>query len=285
MPDLKAELLYDAKCDLGEGPVWLDGALWFVDIPGKKVHRLKDGKLDGWDVGELVGFVVPTTKAGRFVIGRADGLFFWSPDAEPEPISDPQVGEVMHTRFNDAKVSPQGRLFAGTMVLQGPPKSAHLYRVDPDLSVRPVVDGVQISNGLDWSTDHRTMWYADTPTGRVYAFDHDPDTGEITNRRELVKNMPGGPDGLSADSEDRLYIAQWGGSCLLIADGKTGEHLGRVEVGVPNVTSCCFGGPDLRSLYITTHHAGGEGGGGIWHVKDAGVTGKPVTLFDPMDAG
>ena len=280
MPDLKAEILYDARCKLGEGPVWHDDALWFVDIEGKKIHRLKDGKLDGWDVGELVGFAVPTTE-GRFVIGRADGLFFWSPDNEPEPIVDPQTGDTMDTRFNDAKVSPQGRLFAGTMVMRGPRNSGHLYRVDANLSIRSVVEGVQISNGLDWSVDGKTMWYADTPTGRVDRFDHDPSTGEIRNRRELVKDMPGGPDGLCADADDRLYIAQWGGSCVLIVDGTTGEHLGKIEVGVPNVTSCCFGGPDLRSLYITCHQAGGEGGGGIWFVKDVGVVGKAVTLFNP----
>lgn len=276
---MQAELLYDANCQLAEGPVWHDEALWFTDIDGRKLHRLRDGTLETWEMPVRVGLLVPTD-AGRWILGCDDGLFFWMPGGEREPIANPQTGSPGETRFNDGKTSPEGRLFAGTMVLDGPRGSAALYRLDPGGSITELFGGVGTSNGLDWSADAGTFWYADTPTGQVDAFDHDSATGKLSNRRTILKNFPGHPDGLCADDADTLWVGQWGGSCVDHCDPHTGQHLGRIELPVPNVTSCCFGGKDLRQLFITTARTENiPGSGGIWTVKAMPGAGRPVNLF------
>lgn len=270
-----AKLLIDAQCKLAEGPVWHEDALWWTDINGKMLHRLHGQQHQTWPMPVRIGTMVPTDQ-GRWVLAGDDGFHFWTPGQERIRISDPQTGG---TRFNDGKAGPDGQLFAGTMVLDGPKQSAAFYRMDPGGEVTRLFDGVGTSNGLAWSADRWTFWYADTPTGRVDAFDYDAATASLSNRRPAVQHFPGHPDGLTIDRQDMLWVCQWGGRCVVHCDPRTGEHLGRVELAVPNVTSACFGGPDLRTLYITTAGSDDQGSGGIWMVDDAGVAGLPVDLY------
>ena len=278
MPNLQARLLLDAKCELAEGPVWHGGAFWWTDIQGKAIHRLTGDQHEHWPMPTRVGTFVPTDR-GRWVVACDDGFFYWDPGCEREAIADPQP-HAGKTRFNDGKAGPGGRIFAGTMAFTKEIDGA-FYRLDPGGATTELFGGVRTSNGLAWSKDERTLWYADTPTGRVDAFDFDAAAGAVSNRRPAIENFPGHPVGLCIDDDETLWVGQWGGSCIVRCDPRTGEHVSRVELPVPNVTSCCFGGPDMRSLYITTAKSDGDAGsGGIWIVDDAGVTGPPAGVYN-----
>jgi sugar lactone lactonase YvrE len=155
--------------------------------------------------------------------------------------------------MNDGETDPQGRLWAGTMGWHAEPGRGSLYRLDPDGTVRRMVEGVTISNGLGWSPDGCTMYYVDTPTLRIDRFDFDPGSGDIENRREFVtiRHGDGRPDGLTVDSEGAVWVATWPGYAVhrYLPDGTLDAI---VPLPVSNVSSCEFGGVDLHDLYITT---------------------------------
>jgi sugar lactone lactonase YvrE len=131
--------------------------------------------------------------------------------------------------------------------------TAKLYRLDADGSVTPMLSGVRVSNGIDWSPDERTMYFADTPTGRIDAFDYDVETGAIRNRRTLIAipHDEGGPDGLVLDAEGHLWVALWAG-WQIRRYSPEGELEIKVHLPVSLVTKGAFGGPALDDLYITS---------------------------------
>ena len=282
----EVELLLDAHAVLGEGPHWDAAAerLIWVDIEGCAVHLTdRRGGDRALAIGSRVGAAVPRV-GGGLLLALADGFAFLdTTTGAVEPavaVEDDRPGN----RMNDGACDPAGRFLAGTMAID---ESQHdqgtLYRLDPDLSVTPLLAPVTISNGIGFSLDGGTMYYVDTPTQRVDAFDYDVATGVPTRRRALAEFPPadGAPDGLTVDAEGCLWVAFWGGGCLrrLAPDGGV---LATVEVPVANVTSCAFGGPSLDELYITTAfpeagepepHAGGV------FVARPGVRGLPGVAF------
>ena len=158
-------------------------------------------------------------------------------------------------RFNDGKCDPAGRFWAGTMDFDENWKGlGTLYRVDTDRSFHEMVKDVALSNGLAWSSDQKTMYYIDSITGSVDAFDYNVDTGSISNRRAVIR-VPmeeANPDGMCIDAEDKLWVAHVRAGRIVRYDPETGEVLAIVEVPASKTTSCAFGGPDLNQLYITT---------------------------------
>jgi len=158
-------------------------------------------------------------------------------------------------RVNDGTCDRHGRFWAGTMAYDeaAPAGLGKLYRLDPDLSVRTMVDGVSISNGIDWSPDDRLMYYIDSPTRRVNVFDFDLDDGAITNRRTLihVDASVGFPDGMTVDANGDLWVAVWGGS-RVVHYAPDGSERGMVRFPVSQTSSCAFGGADRRDLYVTS---------------------------------
>jgi sugar lactone lactonase YvrE len=152
-----------------------------------------------------------------------------------------------------------------------------------------MLDSVSISNGIVWTRDKKTMYYNDTPTGTVQAFDYDNKTGVISNRRVVIR-IPrggGGPDGMTIDSEDKLWIALWGSGTVCRYDPIAGEKMQTVKVPAPNVSSCAFGGKNLETLYITTARAWVNAdklkefplSGGLFSVKP-GVRGVPAFFYE-----
>jgi sugar lactone lactonase YvrE len=159
-------------------------------------------------------------------------------------------------RMNDGACDPQGRFYCGTMAYAETPGAGSLYRLDPDGSVQVTLRHVTISNGLQWNQVGDTVFYADTPTGRVDSFDFEPASGAFTNRRTFAEISGGGyPDGMAIDEEDGIWVALWGGSAVHRYD-KAGRLDLVVDLPVSNVTACAFGGPDLRTLFITTSRQG-----------------------------
>jgi sugar lactone lactonase YvrE len=188
--------------------------------------------------------------------------------------------------MNDGKCDSTGRFWAGTMALDVRPGAGSLYRLGPKRDVERMVTGVTISNGLGWSLDDRLMYYIDTPHRRVDVFDFDSPAGAIANRRPFVTiEGPGWPDGMAVDAEGGLWIAIWGGGKVLhyLSDGTLA---GGVEVPVSQVSSCGFGGPELRDLYITTawqnlspeRRAAEPLAGGLFRHRP-GVAGQPTQVY------
>ena len=157
--------------------------------------------------------------------------------------------------FNDILADPQGRVYAGTVYwgAQGMEKTGKLYLIDLDGSAQVVTDGIEMSNGLGLSPDNRTLYYADTAVRRIYAFDVDPATGGLSNKRVFVQ-VPGDegiPDGLTVDADGFVWNAQWFGAQVVRYDSE-GKVERRIKMPVKQVSSVAFGGPDLTDLYVTT---------------------------------
>jgi len=282
------ELLVDFKSFLGEGPVWdarIDRVVW-VDILAGRLHlTANDGGTTTIQLPSPVGCLVPRT-AGGWVVALADGFWTVADDGTNARLVDVQ-SDRPDLRFNDGKCDPQGRFWAGTMALDHRAGAGALYRLDPDLSVHLMVDGVAISNGLDWSLDGRTMYYVDTPTRRIDRFDFDPASGAIADRRPFVTidAVDGSPDGLTVDAEGGIWLALWDGSRIrrYLPDGSIDRE---VRLPVSEVTCPVFGGPDLDELYITTawellseeQHAREPLAGALFRVRP-GVRGRPPTPF------
>jgi sugar lactone lactonase YvrE len=297
---MKAELLYDARAELGEGPVWDERTqrLYWVDITGRAIHFAEpaSGKRETLAMPSCVGAVALTESGRRLLCVLQDGFYFVHPDTkEVDRIGEP----VLHTgqmRFNDAKCDPAGRLVAGTLSLFDGKLSlskgegeASLYRLDPDGRVDILLEGITLSNGMGWSPDGGTMYHIDTPTMRVDAFEYDVARGVLGNRRPAIR-IPDGegiPDGMTVDAEGMVWVAHWGGARITRWNPETGAQLAAVPIPAAHTTSLCFGGPSYRELYVTTARTGMKVeqleqqlyAGGVFRVEP-GVAGLPPSRFD-----
>jgi sugar lactone lactonase YvrE len=268
----------------GEGAVWWEGALFYVDIEGHKVWRFdpKSGGEKSWDVGQRVGTVVPR-ESGGLVIAGDNGILFLDPETgKLTPIADPEPDKKPDNRFNDGKCSPDGRFFAGTISLVKKTGDAKLYRLDPDLSLHEAFGPVTNSNGIVWSGDGKTVYYIDTPRKEVLAFDYDD--GHLRNMRSVVStsHIEASPDGMTIDAEGKLWVAFCHGGCVARFEPATGEELQRVEIPALETTSCAFGGEDLADLFVTTGIHGKiqeEHGGRLFVIRGLGVKGVVASAF------
>jgi sugar lactone lactonase YvrE len=257
--DLTADLVLDTKSKLGEGSLWhpKEKKLYWVDIEGKILHIYDPatGKDKELPVGSRIGTVVPVKNGGALVALQNGIHKIDTKTGKLSFISAPFTDTSL--RFNDGKCDPSGRFWVGTLALDSRRRGAVLYRMDGDKSIRVMLDSVSISNGIVWTKDKKTMYYNDTPTGTVQAFDYDDKTGAISNRRVVVRiaRGGGGPDGMTIDADGNLWVALWGSGTVGKFDPRTGQLLQKVFVPAPNVSSCAFGGKNLDILYITTARA------------------------------
>lgn len=285
---MDAELLVDARAEVAEGPIWDERAqrLLWVDIMRGLVHTYDPatGEDEARDVGQPVGVVVPRAHGGA-VLGVRDGFALLEPDGGFRVVAEVEADRP-ENRMNDGACDSAGRFWAGTMAFASTPEAGSLYRLDPDLTVTHVIERVTISNGVGWSLDETTMYYVDSMEG-IDAFDYDPETGAVENRRRLadVPDEMGIPDGLTVDAEGFLWVAIYGGGRVrrYAPDGTLDRE---VSLPVPQITKPAFGGPDLREMYVTSgsegyteaDHAREPGAGGLWRL-DPGVTGLAPNRF------
>jgi sugar lactone lactonase YvrE len=254
------EAASDHQSSWGEGPVWWKDHLWWVDIEGKQLNRLQPGTdtVKRWDMGQRIGFALPTD-SGDWIWGGDDGLYRLDPETVTStPLVDPEPG-LPQNRFNDAAVSPDGRLFAGTIATDKTEGAANLYRLDPGSVCTPVVTGVTNSNGIGWSPDGTAVYYIDTPTRTICRYAYRESL--FQEKALLVDTDPvidASPDGLCVDADGHLWVAFCHGGCVIRFHHRTGDVMDRIEVPAKETTSCCFGGPDLHDLYITTGMGTGE---------------------------
>ena len=251
--NMNATLLLDAKAILGEGSLWhpTEKKLYWINIEKGELHIYDPAtkKDQHFNLGARVGTVVPVKSGGALVALQTGIHFIDTKTGKLTLLNNPLPDNI---RFNDGKCDPAGRFWVGSMGLNFKKGAASLYRFDTDKSIHTMVKDVTCSNGIVWSSDKKTMYYTDTPTGNVDAFDYDETTGNISNRRTVVKVPEGYPDGMTIDSEDKLWVALYGGYGVAKFDPLTGKLLSKVNVPAPNVTSCAFGCDDLKTLYITT---------------------------------
>jgi len=266
---------------LGEGPVWdaAGAALYWVDIPAGRVHRLdEDGTHVSWDAGQPVGAAVPRASGGLVLAARDGFLALDTGTGAVTPLV-PVEADQPGTRMNDGSCDRAGRFYAGTMAADESPGAGSLYRLDPDLRLTRLLDGVGISNGIGWSPDETLMYYVDSLGYQVDVMDYDPATGEIGRRRCLTTLGNGGvvPDGLTVDADGCVWVAVWGGGALqrYRPDGRLKQI---IELPAAHVTSCAFGGKDLDVLYISTAAGPGALAGAMFACRP-GVTGLPSHPF------
>jgi len=250
----EAELFVDARARLGEGPVWdaRSERLVWVDIEGMALHSTdpRTGATTTQPVPMPIGVAVPR-QSGGFVAALEDGFYAIDDGGESELIAAVD-NRARGLRFNDGACDAAGRFLAGTMAYDFRPGAGSLYRLEPDLSVSRLLEAVTISNGIGWSPDGGTMYYVDTPTTRIDAFDYDVDSGAMSRRRPFVEiEGKGRPDGLCVDVEGAVWIALWPGWSVrrYLADGTLDAIL---PLPVAEVSSCVFGGPSLDELFITS---------------------------------
>jgi len=250
----------DVRNTLGEGPVWdvREQALYWVDIKGHRLQRLEpqSGAVRTWRLPEPVGCAALRETGGAIVALQSGFAFLDLATETLEWIARPEPDRPGN-RMNDGKCDRQGRFWAGTMDDAERTRSGALYRVDPDLGVHRLESDIGIPNALAWSPDSRTLYFADTAERTIYAYDHDPDSGAIANRRVFAPSptQAGNPDGATVDAEGALWCAQWDGWRVLryAPDGRVDRAL---ELPVQRPTSCAFGGPELKTLFVTTASIG-----------------------------
>ncbi len=255
-------LVHNMKPQLGEGAIWdqQQQAFYYVDIEGQLLYRWQPGQAQPatFNLGQRVGTVVPEGNGTSVVVALQDGIYRMQlANGQLEPIANPEAG-LADNRFNDGKCDPAGRLWVGSMHLRQLPGAAALYKVAPDGTHQKMVDSVTISNGICWAANGKTMYYIDTPTQQVKAFDYDVATGNITNGRVAVQvaDSLGHPDGMAIDAEGMLWVALWGGHAVSRWNPNTGQLLQLVDVPALNVTSVAFAGDSLATMYITSASIG-----------------------------
>lgn len=302
---MNVECWDERRCTIGEGPHYDEttGRVYWIDIPGGRVlWRSLDtghgsnppevetpevGTLDvgAFEVGATIGAAVPTTD-GELVLCLPDRLEARSSSGVRRTIASyPPRDSGPPLRSNDAKADRRGRLWHGTMAYDSTPGLGALYRLDPGAtSPIRVIDATDVANGLGWSPDGSTMYFADSPTRRIDAFDYDQDTGTPSRRRPFAVVDDGLPDGLCVDADGGVWVAVWGGSVVrrFAPDGTCDRTL---AMPTPLVTSCAFVGPRFDLLVVTTAAEGHEDdpAAGLTYLHRPGdVTGLPCDRYRPQ---
>ena len=276
----------------GEGAVWHPGqnALYWTDINRFLVHRfdVSSQTAETWIFSEPVTSVNLTTDEELLLLVLASQVAFWSPRIHPDVRTIYRLTLDSGMRFNDARVDPRGSLWAGTMRnnvgAQGENLDVKfsdgvLYRIDPDGSVSEWKTAIGISNTLAWSPDHKIFYFGDSTANAVYSFDYDEATGTISRERTFLAGYQHGlPDGSAIDAAGYLWNARYGGRCL-IRVAPSGNIDRVISLPILNPTTCTFGGPELRTLYIASARSTDQFSGSIFSLE-LKVGGLPEYRFD-----
>ena len=247
---MNAELIFDAKATLGEGPVWdtKSQTLYWVDILEKRIYAGTELFLQ---LDDLIGCFA-LARNGHFILGMRASFVDFDPATSQQTVLV-ALTDPARNRMNDGKCDPAGRFIAGTMDMDEKAATGSLYSLSGD-QLKTLYRGVTISNGLAWSPDYKTLYYIDTPSHEVKAFDYDVQTGEIANQRvafHIPKSL-GWPDGMTSDMQGNLWIAMWGGAQVTRWNPNSGQLLEQIPVPAFQPSSCIFGGKDMDKLFITS---------------------------------
>ena len=278
----EVETLIDVPLGVGEGAFWhpAEQVLYFVDILAPALFRFDpaDRSLRRWDMPSAIGSFGALAD-GRFIVALKTGIQLFDPVSGHFEMVAPEAG-MPGNRYTDGKVGPDGRFWIGSMD-DRPEKEpvAALYRIDHDGSCTKMLDGLIVSNGLAWSADGRTMFHSDSRGQYVQAFDYDVATGAIANQRRLLRleEEDGRPDGAAGDAEGYYWSAGVSAGCLnRIAANGTIER--KFVMPAPSPTMPCFGGTDLKTVYVTSLTRPGGVPGTLMRFRSE-IAGAPVPFF------
>ncbi|MCJ2373397.1 SMP-30/gluconolactonase/LRE family protein [Pseudomonas sp. RGM 3321] len=255
---MRIEIVVDVKTTLGEGPVWdveQQRLYWIDSFDGRVLRCTDDGReLRAWDVGQKIGSMALRRNGDAALVALQTGIYNLDlPTGDLELIVDPEPG-LPDNRLNDGKVDRQGRFIVGSMDTREDQASAKLYRLDPDLSLHTLDEGIIVSNGPCWSPGGETFYFADTWSGDIWAYDYDNASGAVANRRTFAKvetSAGGAADGCTVDAEGCLWqaLVYAGKLVRYTPDGQVDRI---IDMPVKKVTSLTFGGPNLDTLYVTS---------------------------------
>ena len=283
MNDLVIETVGSLRSKWGEGPIWWNEALYYVDMEAQLVVRFDPVNCEEevWEVGQRVGLVVPRCDGGLLCAGDAGFFFLDETTGSCTAIIDPEPDKP-DNRFNDGKCAPDGSLFAGSISLVKRTGDAALYRLSTDLTCSIAYEPVTNSNGIIWSLDGKTCYYIDTPRRNIMAFDYDE--GMLNRPRVVIDTsaVDASPDGMTIDEKGRLWVAFCHGACVCCYDPETGKEVRRIELPCLETTACAFGGTDLQDLYVTTgiHKTEKEEHAGrLLVIRGLGVRGVKASCF------
>jgi xylono-1,5-lactonase len=270
-------------CDLlGEGLFWSarEGAVYWTDILGRRVHRLglQNDHVDSWDMPGTIGWVIEREDEPGFMAGLDGGIVALTLNPlSIEPIAGPDRDG---NRMNDAKADNAGRIWAGTMPMDGATPSGALYRLDQDRTIARVDDGYRIANGPAITPDGRTLFHTDSGLRIIYRFAVD-ESGELGAREIFIsfEDGWGSPDGMTLDAEGGLWVACWGAGCIMrFTSGGKRDRV--IALPASQITNCTFAGPELDRMFVTSAAEGVEEplGGALFEV-DPGCRGVPTHRY------
>jgi len=267
---------------LGEGPCWNQstGEWSWVDIKTGTLHLMDThGQRKSVQCGQYLGAAIPTEK-GYFVAAMTTGLYLMDRNEVLRRLDVPE-GLAVYQRFNDAKCDPVGRLLAGTMPLfmNHMREGGKLYRFEGGKAIAYDLN-VTVPNGMAWSADGSTLYLVDTGASTVDRLKYDLQSGSIQGRETVIHVQNGLPDGMTIDAEGMLWVAIWGAGEVRRYDPASACVLETVRVNAKQVSSCCFGGEDLKTLLITTSAEGDEASeaGCIFSYRSE-IHGLPAVLY------
>lgn len=270
----------DRRDELGEGPLWSarDDAVYWTDILAHRINRLSlaTGAVESWQMPAYAGWVIERASGGLVAgVGREVAAL----DASGAIVDRIAALEPERTgnRVNDAKADAAGRIWAGSMPVTADRPSGAFYRLDPDGAVTCVDDGYRIANGPAISADGRTILHTDSGLGIIYRFAVDA-AGNLGPREPFIQFEPrwGKPDGMTFDAEGGLWVACWGGSCVMRFT-PDGERDRIIELPASQISSCTFAGPGLDRMFVTSAAVDVQEplGGALFEV-DPGCRGLPA---------
>ena len=281
---MHVEIAEASRLQLGEGSFWdsAGGRLYWIGIDDRRVLWLRPdtGESHSLELDTMPGTLVPY-RDGAVLLATERGFELLDTATGGLTLLAPVEADRADRRMNDGKCDPYGRLLAGTMTIAEPREPGPLYRLeqaDGALRAAPVLGGLRIPNGLAWPEPDR-LWHIDTPARRIslYAYPEHGPVGPLIRSIDTSR-LPGDPDGMTLDADGNLWVAFWGGSAVRCF-GQNGALLETVHLPVPQVTSVAFGGPDLRTLYVTTAATGTDPADGAPHGAlfrcDDVTTGRP----------
>ncbi len=279
---VEPELVVDEKCHTGEGPIWHpdEGVLYWVDIPEGKVFRFDPGTgkhevvFQDRQIGAITiqedGSLLLFMDRGTVAVLKGDGSLEYVVES---------LENELDSRFNDVVADPAGRVFCGTMSTQN--HAGSLYRLDPDGSLRVVIEGTKTANGMGFTSDKKHMYFSDSGAAEISLFDYDETTGEISNRRLFLPTPPpedGKPDGMTVDAEDFVWSARWDG-WILTRLAPDGSEDARIRFPAKKISCVAFGGEDYTDIYVTSaggfnRKENGPGAGSLFRLN-LGIPGRP----------
>lgn len=256
---MKLDVICQEIMLLGESPLWhpIEECLYWVDIVAATLYRLnKDGSTEKFTMPSEIGSIAWCGK-GSLIAALSDRFVSVNTKTGNTQTIALALQGIKGVMFNDGKCDRQGRFWAGTKDIEEKKPLGSLYRLDKEGKVAEMLNGFTVSNGIAWNLDNSLMYICDSPARRIYQYEFDPIKGCLGQVQVFVQvpEEEGFPDGLTVDSEGYLWSCHWDG-WRITRYSPTGEVDSVIPMPVPRPTSCCFGGPELKTLYVTSASIG-----------------------------